>query len=90
MGIWIRTQDRNVLGECNSLYIEDATRGNYQVRTLIRELGTYTTKERALAVLDEIQRFINYGGVPLETNVNSSGRSATIVRPTTVYEMPQD
>jgi hypothetical protein len=89
MGIWIRTQDKLVLYKCKMLFVQESVFG-YCLGSVNVTLAIYPTKERALQVLDEIQRFINYGGVPLETNVNSSGRSATIVRPTTVYEMPQD
>ena len=60
MGLWVRSQDKEILLKVNELEIETnmiiAFDGNkYQC------LGTYKTKERALEALDEIQEYMDNG-----------------------------
>lgn len=57
--MWIRSQDGTILMDCDSFAVEDHN-GKYEVITLSGKsgisisLGTYTTKGKALKVLDEI------------------------------------
>ena len=64
MGIWIRTQDKETLINCeciqvNEIYSRD---GGFCLKTDIDGspvyLGAYKTKEKALQVLDEIQKLL--------------------------------
>lgn len=58
--MWIRNQDRTILMDCDSFAVEDHS-GKYEVITLHSRtnitmgLGVYSSKEKALKVLDEIQ-----------------------------------
>ena len=75
MGIWIRRQDKSALINANKINIAD-------FHDLFKNaiwgddvfLGEYSTKEKALKVLDEIQEFIVY-----YENISNM-----------VYQMPQD
>ena len=77
--MWIRSQDKEILIEANLVFIEEFN-GNFEVKkwfgdTLI--LGTYSTKEKAIKVLDMIQELIlytYYGGN----------------EPKKLFQMPQD
>ena len=68
MELWIRSQDRGSLVKVDNLYVSVGNYICYYVEkgkeipnTYYRpsgELGRYTTKERALEVLDEIQNIL--------------------------------
>ena len=68
MELWIRSQDKHSLVKVDNLYIIVGNficyyveKGKEVPNTYYRpagELGRYTTKERALEVLDEIQHII--------------------------------
>ena len=64
MKLWIRSQDKEALLKANNglMYWEDIDKRNCVViketSTDLSILGAYKTKERALEVLDEIQRYI--------------------------------
>lgn len=56
MTLWIRTQDKLQLLAVDSLLVDDK-----QILTFVpmyKILGEYATRERALEVLDEIQRIL--------------------------------
>lgn len=58
--MWIRSQDGTILMDCDSFAVEDHS-GKYEAITLSGKsgisisLGIYSTKEKVLKVLDEIQ-----------------------------------
>lgn len=65
MDLWIRNQDKDVLTKCDDIRIATA---DGETKCVIRKhsnnnnwvrLGTYKSKERALQVLDEIQRILH-------------------------------
>ena len=60
MNIWIRSQDKEKLVQVDCLCIEinEYDKKNYDIVQGCITLGTYKTKERALEVLDEIQRHL--------------------------------
>lgn len=68
--MWIRSQDGTILMDCDSFAVEDHS-GKYEVITLSGRsgisisLGTYSTKEKALRVLSDIQEWYecSYGEV---------------------------
>ena len=75
MNLWIRSQDGKKLIKVNELKMETVKGGNTFIYSNATDLGTYKTKERALEVLDEIQRYI------LLPNIDNSAY---------VYEMPKE
>lgn len=63
MGIWIRSQDKCKMGKCTEFYIDDSYDGDYDIEGDSVDdtpiiLGTYSTKEKAVLVLDMIQEHI--------------------------------
>lgn len=61
--MWIRSQGGTILMDCDSFAVEDHS-GKYEVITLSGKsgisisLGTYSTQEKALRVLNDIQEII--------------------------------
>ena len=59
-GVWIRSQDKKILTNVCQVFVS----ANGTVRTIVAggydsdTIGMYSTQERALQVLDEIQRYI--------------------------------
>ena len=60
MGIWIRSQDKEKLIKCEDIQISGTDIVNF-TRYGVVELGKYSTKEKALKVLDEIDDFAAMG-----------------------------
>lgn len=63
MGIWIRSQDKCKMGKCAEFYINDSYDGDYDIEGYSIDdtpiiLGTYSTEEKAIKVLDMIQKHI--------------------------------
>ena len=59
MTLWIRSQDRKRLIECHELGLQERLQGQFAVVIANRHIiGTYKNKQRAIEVLDEIQRHI--------------------------------
>lgn len=55
MELWIRSQDKEVLVKVNDIAVEmNMIYGYYDKNTEYELLGAYSTKERALEVLDDI------------------------------------
>ncbi len=104
MNLSIRTQNKDVLIPYNGLYIDDSDmvdKGYVEIYSGDGrfELGIYKSKERALEVLDEIQKRIAY--VESISNFDLSNVNITkIIYPilkennidnlSIVYEMPKD
>lgn len=68
--MWIRSQDKKILTEIHNLDIDDIN----QIWDCSSLLGKYSSEEKALKVLDQIQ----YNMEPFEHE------------PTMVFQMPQD
>ena len=64
MDLWIRSQDKELIQKVNTgiMYLKDATNrdciANRDNETGFSILGAYETRERALEVLDEIEKII--------------------------------
>lgn len=92
--MWIRNQGRTILMDCDSFAVEDHS-GKYDViilncRTSISiSLGMYSTKEKALKVLDEIQTCIMTEHQFCTEDVNCIGKYFT-KEWKEIYQMPQD
>lgn len=57
MSLWIRIQNKEMLMNCNAVGI--GLEDDKSIYSNGYVLGTYSTKEKALKVLDMIQSFIN-------------------------------
>ena len=87
MELWIRSQDKTELVKVNNLANIDyrivfINNGNGRVT-----LGTYKSKERALEVLDEIQKIIAPRGIIKQ---DKKGIELTMIDVPQVYEMPEE
>lgn len=58
--IWVRSQNKEVLVEVENLAIF-SKEGSYEIHSYTECLGKYSTKEKALKVLDMIQERIQKG-----------------------------
>ena len=94
MELWIRSQDKTRLvkvcsleyGEYNEIYYING----YCVNEIDNyDLGTYKTKERALEVLDEIQKYLEKMGTN-EMLTNEAGIINGIKHYGKVYQMPKE
>lgn len=91
--MWIRSQSGTILIDCNSFAVEEHS-GKYEVITLHGKsgisvsLGIYTTKGKALEVLDEIQEAIK--SMQFRTIENVALGDYVLHEGIQVYEMPQD
>ena len=75
MELWIRSQDRTFLRKVNTIGIVEGRDFWSISENLTIDFGTYKSKERALEVLDMIQKYI------LLPNIDNSSY---------VYEMPKE
>lgn len=77
MELWIRSQDRTFLRKVNTIGIVEG-RDFWSIdENLTVSFGKYKTKERALEVLDEIQKLLKTAELNDDINV-------------IVYQMPKD
>lgn len=101
MDLWIRSQDREQLVKVSfiEMSVVEHTEFNASVSTKsfclsggdseFWCLGSYNTKERALEVLDEIQRILVYGLI--DTQSARANGSISLTSPNCiVYEMPKE
>lgn len=86
MKLWIRSQDKMTLCKCNNIYIDDEWVGPYYIKDDTLTLGIYKTKERALEVLDEIQKMLD-GRWIKEKALNVTMQD---IFPIMFYEMPKE
>lgn len=111
MELWIRSQDKTLLTKVNSLWLWDNTiwfevpfYENHKVVGLSitghnHKIATYKTKERALEVLDEIQKILKpmiytekgkIVGMINNEFIKEKGKAEVIELSTYVYEMPEE
>lgn len=91
--MWIRSQNRTALLDCDSFAVESYSEAHEVVtlnnRTNITmELGVYSSKEKALKVLDEIQSVIEDKQFRTIDNVGCG--DYVLHNGVQIYEMPQD
>ena len=59
MGIWIRSQDKEILVECNAVVVNPSDNSDYYIYAYSKSdrvyLGAYSSKEKALKVLNMIE-----------------------------------
>lgn len=92
MDLWIRSQDKERLFKVSTLFVEyngdvNPTISSHRiVADKCIDLGIYKSKERALEVLDEIQKYINNGCKRfIDTGVYHTSKYEY-----RVYEMPKE
>lgn len=85
--MWVRSQDKKTLVKVDKLIIAyDTDEKIYEIHNVYDSLGVYKSKERALEVLDEIQRLIEdlkYMEYAIDKNKFCGYRS-------NVYKMPEE
>lgn len=67
MELWIRSQDRESIFKVKSIFYSTNDENEHLIRSIIVDdvkngiikLGQYSTKERALEVLDEIDKYMS-------------------------------
>ena len=62
MELWIRSQDREILAKAEHLDVYNASVEDEELFVIEEcgtDLGSYNTKERALEVLDEIDKYMS-------------------------------
>lgn len=93
--MWVRSQDKEKLIECTNIFMA-YDNGTYIIKTFIQkynyfDLGVYSTEEKAMKVLDRIQRYIvnkidirkEYNSYSMEYN-----NDYNVIRK--VFQMPKD
>ena len=98
MDLWIRSQDRKRLVKVDYVYIEptyglEICCGSYHC--LNQNIGTYTTNERALEVLDEIEGKITQNEclksmISKLSNVKGEEEKIAKLFKEMIYEMPKE
>ena len=92
MELWIRSQDRRILQKVDNIYL-NANYDNKRICSFIdgdeMELGTYETKERALEVLDEIQKILKPQLIIKDSGKIIGSFEDTIIREGATYELKE-
>lgn len=83
--MWIRSQDRKILAEVHYVDIND----DNQIWGSGSLLGEYSTEEKALVVLDEIQKKVEYPGSTL-VSPTALKNYYRLIPTGQFYQMPQD
>ena len=90
MELWIRVQKNEYLKQglvkVNDLIVEKDSEGNWCLYQECNTIGIYKTEQRALEVVDEIQKFIEKGCKEYKSN----GDYYTSKYEYSVFQMPQD
>ena len=97
MDLWIRSQDRMTLLNYSRVTVEPMIKGYNEedkgymfIGDHYYNLGEYKTKERALEVLDEIQKIIGWLQDDMENVTIGDMKSLKGCFDDCVYEMPKD
>lgn len=99
MELWIRSQDKNSLTKVSNLSLQEIKHpvrhdteywgiGTYYDN--LQMLGKYSTKERALEVLDEIQKYLTPTIQMLDETIGDKKVCQVGNIMTFVYEMPKE
>ena len=88
MELWIRSQDKNVLVICSKLYV-GGTYGNEIIEEDMCSLGKYRSRERALEVLDEIQKILKPQLIIKDSGKIIGSFEDTIIRKGATYELKE-
>ena len=94
MELWIRSQDRESIFKVKSVFYTINEENEHLIRTIVIDnvdngivrIGQYKTKERALEVLDEIQRHITKHNETVVIRICNED----FIKQNPVYEMPKE
>lgn len=94
MGLWVRSQDKESLIKIEKIeliydYLCSEDLQLIHIETDKGRIGSYSTKERALEVLDEIQEYINNNCEFIERKSHTKMGTYTNKIQMKVYEMPE-
>lgn len=81
--VWIRSQDGKILSNVNNMYVRVIGKG-YAISSDKFDLGTYSTEEKAMEVMNMIHRRIECAIKFYETSSIFSNESEY------VFDMPKD
>lgn len=85
--MWIRSQDKKSLIDAKCLYIKrynhDVTPFCIADKNYDFQLGGYETQERAIEILDEIQKYLHHNNISL-----TEGNGRCIIKDG-IYQMPE-
>ena len=91
--MWIRSQNKKILSKVNEVLICTMDDNKYFIEGFWDRgsdtLGIYSSEEKALKVLDEIQRIIEYPGSSL-ISPTASQNYYRLSSTGQIYQMPQD
>lgn len=89
MGLWIRSQNKEILINTKRLFVNELVENKkisgYSIDSGGIELGRYSTKAKALRVLDKIQKRINES-----IYINDIAEYEKEIYTKNVFEMPPD
>ncbi len=89
MELWIRSQNKKQLANITGLIVVDNEIRGFTNQKDYYELGTYKTKERAIEVLDEIQKILNPQLIIKDSGKIIGSFEDTIVRERATYELKE-
>ena len=92
MELWIRSQDKTILSKAQNIIIRKNQNENNEINYAIVDIytmGIYKSKERALEVLDEIQKLINNDGY-IDEEIYNQSTGCYHQKNIKVYEMPKE
>ena len=92
MELWIRSQERDLLEECNRLAVQPIITQNKKHQTwgIISNfgcVGEYGTRERCLEILDVIQNLFLSNNKVLFQSIDISGLTQPKI---IIYQMPEE
>lgn len=91
--MWIRSQDKKTLVKVDMVELLNYENSIVAYTSIkVEDLGKYSTKEKALKVLDMIVNYINSGGRMFVTDQHKTdfGMSAVYEKKLGVFQMPKD
>lgn len=96
MDLWIRSQDREMFRINPELEIHKDNDEKFLILDtkgstdyyIAKILGEYKTRDRALEILDDIQRWIS--GEIITKRLNQTNGNMLNIFPTIVYDMPKE
>lgn len=92
--MWIRSQDRTDLLEVNEISIIETIDNGYPILSGGLEIGRYSTKEKALKVMDMIQEYIelsnNIGKKEFDVYCSCGRKNKVIYEYNEMFQMPRD
>lgn len=88
--MWIRSQDLKMLKDCKEIYIRECKGSTYIIGDCI-ELGKYSTEEKAMEILNEIESILmNMNTLYLARQGYRDISRTDYIEQINVYQMPRE